>query len=65
MKKFDLITPEGTRDLLFDESVARRTVEDKLQTLFKKYGYSEVITPGIEFYDVYVKIPLFSAGKYV
>lgn len=54
MKKFDLITPEGTRDLLFDESVARRTVEDMLQTLFKKYGYSEVITPGIEFYDVFM-----------
>ncbi len=54
MKKFDLITPEGTRDLLFDESVARRTVEDKLQSLFEKYGYSEVITPGLEFYDVFM-----------
>lgn len=49
-----MITPEGTRDLLFDESVARRTVEDKLQKLFKDYGYSEVITPGIEFYDVFM-----------
>ena len=54
MRKYDLITPEGTRDLLFDESVARRTVEDKLQKLFKDYGYSEVITPGIEFYDVFM-----------
>lgn len=53
MKRYDLITPEGTRDLLFDESVARRTVEDKLQRLFKEYGYSEVITPGLEFYDVF------------
>lgn len=54
MKKYDLITPEGTRDLLFDESVARRTAEDKLQKLFKDYGYSEVITPGLEFYDVFM-----------
>lgn len=54
MNKYDLITPEGTRDLLFDESVARRTVEDKLQRLFKSYGYSEVITPGLEFYDVFM-----------
>lgn len=53
MKKYDLITPEGTRDLLFDESVARRTVEDKLRSLFESYGYSEVITPGLEFYDVF------------
>lgn len=54
MKKYDLLTPEGTRDLLFDESVARRTVEAKLQKLFKSYGYSEVITPGLEFYDVFM-----------
>lgn len=54
MKRYDLITPEGTRDLLFDESVARRTVENKLEKLFKNYGYSEVITPGIEFYDVFM-----------
>lgn len=53
MRKYDLITPEGTRDLLFDESVARRTVEDKLRRLFENYGYSEVITPGVEFYDVF------------
>ncbi len=54
MKKYDLLTPEGTRDLLFDECAARRTVEDKLQQLFKSYGYSEVITPGLEFYDVFM-----------
>lgn len=53
MKKYDLITPEGTRDLLFAESVARREVEEKLRRLFTKYGYSEVITPGVEFYDVF------------
>ena len=29
MKSYDLITPEGTRDLLFDECVARKEAEDK------------------------------------
>lgn len=53
MRKYDLLTPEGTHDLLFDESVARRTVEDKLRCIFEGYGYSEVITPGLEFYDVF------------
>ena len=53
MRKYDLLTPEGTHDLLFDESVARRTVEEKLRCLFEGYGYSEVITPGLEFYDVF------------
>ncbi len=53
MKGYDLITPEGTRDLLFDECVARNTEEEKLRTLFTSYGYSEVITPALEFYDVF------------
>ena len=53
MKRYDLITPEGTRDLLFDECLARREVERKLRELFSGSGYSEVVTAGIEFYDVF------------
>ena len=53
MKKNDLITPEGTRDLLFDECIARREAEQMLNTLFTQTGYSEVVTPGIEFYDLF------------
>ena len=53
MKKNDLITPEGTRDLLFNDCLARRAVETKLAALFRSYGYSEVVTPGIEFYDLF------------
>ena len=51
MKRYDLITPEGTRDLLFADCLARRAVERKLEKLFLGFGYSEVVTPGIEFYD--------------
>ena len=53
MKKNELITPEGTRDLLFDECLARRDAEQKLGKLFTGLGYSEVVTPGIEFYDLF------------
>lgn len=53
MKRFDLITPEGTRDLLFEECAAVRAVEIRLQSIFKSKGYSEVVTPGLEFYDVF------------
>lgn len=53
MKRYDLITPEGTRDLLFDECVARKNEEEKLRALFTAHGYSEVITPALEFYDVF------------
>ncbi len=53
MKSCDLITPEGTRDLLFEECSAIKSAEDKLRGLFMSYGYSEVITPALEFYDVF------------
>lgn len=53
MKKFNLITPEGTRDLLFGECTARREVETKLMSLWGENGFSEVITPFLEFYDVF------------
>ncbi len=56
MKRFDLITPEGTKDLLFDECQARREVENNLRNIFIGMGYSEVMTPGIEFFDVFNKI---------
>ena len=54
MRRYDLITPEGTRDLLFEECLARRTVENKLTSLFRHFGYSEVVTPYMEFYDVFL-----------
>ena len=54
MRRYDLITPEGTRDLLFEECLARRSVENKLTKLFRSFGYSEVVTPGMEFYDVFL-----------
>lgn len=53
MKRYDLLTPEGTRDLLFDECIAKRIVEEQLRKIFTGYGYSEVVTPGLEFYDVF------------
>ena len=55
MKRYDLITPEGTKDLLFDECLSRRAVENKFAEIFKSHGYSEVVTTGIEFYDVFNK----------
>lgn len=53
MKNYDLITPEGTKDLLFGECVVRRNIENTLLKLFKSRGYSEMITPGLEFFDVF------------
>ncbi|MFR5798595.1 MAG: ATP phosphoribosyltransferase regulatory subunit [Oscillospiraceae bacterium] len=53
MKSNDLITPEGTKDLLFEECIIRQSIEDKIHKIFNSMGYSELITPSIEFYDVF------------
>lgn len=53
MKKYDRITPEGTKDLLFEECAAQRKIIETLRGTFEGKGYHEVITPGFEFYDVF------------
>lgn len=53
MKRYEFLTPEGTRDMLFEECAAKRDISERITRLFENYGYSEVITPGLEFYDVF------------
>jgi ATP phosphoribosyltransferase regulatory subunit len=53
MKNYDLITPEGTKDLLFGECLLRRSIENTLLGIYRSRGYSEMITPGLEFFDVF------------
>ena len=53
MKNYSKITPEGTRDILFEECRARRVVQQRLSNIFSLRGYHEVMTPGLEYYDVF------------
>lgn len=53
MRKYDLITPEGTKDFLFEECLVRREAEKKIHDIFKSKGYYELTTPALEFYDVF------------
>jgi ATP phosphoribosyltransferase regulatory subunit len=53
MKNYDLITPEGTRDLIFDECERLKITEQKLRTIFENAGFREILTPGLEFFDVF------------
>ncbi len=53
MRKYHKITPEGTKDLLFEECLTRRYAERTLADVFSSHGFHEVITPGLEFYDVF------------
>lgn len=53
MKKNIKKTPEGTRDLLFEECTACSAASGMIEGIFKSKGYHEVITPYIEFYDIF------------
>lgn len=48
-------TPEGTRDRLFSECRERRQVQAALVSCFQRRGYAEVITPEVEYYDLFVR----------
>lgn len=53
MKRYSKLTPQGSRDLLFEECDDRRRVETALSSLFKENNYRKVMTPTIEFFDVF------------
>lgn len=53
MKRYSKITPEGSRDFLFEECDDRRKVEHTLADLFKEKNYRKVMTPAIEYFDVF------------
>ena len=57
MRYYDKITPDGTRDLLFSECDQRSQVTKTLKDLFDTQGYRRVMTPALEFYDVFGKLP--------
>ena len=44
--------PEGLNDLLPDEVLKRRLLENKISQIFTQWGYQEIITPTFEFYDI-------------
>ena len=53
MKKYLMLTPEGTKDFLFAECSAMDDICGKIESVFVSRGFKKVITPGIEFYDVF------------
>lgn len=53
MKNYSKLTPEGVRDTLFDECRAHREAQRRLTAIFTQRGYREVMTPGLEYYDVF------------
>ncbi len=53
MKKNLKITPEGTKDYLFKECTAVDYVCKKIQNVFDNHQFHRVITPALEYYDLF------------
>ena len=53
MSKWNIYTPDGVQDILCDDCYQKRELEQKLRQLFRSYGFCEIETPSIEFYDVF------------
>lgn len=47
------ITPEGTKDYLFKECTAVNYISKKIEKVFINHQFHQVITPGLEFYDLF------------
>lgn len=47
------IIPEGTRDLILDECIRKKELELEIENILNKWGYKEVITPTIEYYQTF------------
>lgn len=46
-----LYVPDGEQDLLADESYRKRKIENAMIEVFRHGGFSEIITPTLEFFD--------------
>lgn len=52
MNKYQI--PEGTKDLILDESLAKKQLQVNLEKLLDRWGYREVMTPTIEYFNTFL-----------
>lgn len=55
MKKDLLHTPEGVRDIYNGECASKLVLQSRLHDVCSRYGYNDIQTPSIEFFDVFSK----------
>ena len=53
MKTYRKNIPDGMRDMVYGEIKTVKELSDTLIGLYQKKGYSEVVTPTIEYFDVF------------
>lgn len=45
--------PFGMRDIILEDCTKKRALRNRIEKVFDRYGYQEIITPSIEFYQTY------------
>lgn len=53
MKTVKAQVPEGVRDVTGQEAFAKRALEQRLQTMFVRSGFEEIITPSLEYAELF------------
>ena len=53
--KIKKVIPEGTRDYTIEECFKRNKIIEKIKNIFRLWGYREVSTPTIEYFDNFNK----------
>lgn len=51
VKKY--LIPEGTRDLILKDCNLKKKLQKDIEEIFEKWGYDEIVTPTIEFYQTF------------
>lgn len=46
-------TPEGVRDIYAEECRQKRTLQARIEEVFHRYGFVDIETPSIEFFEVF------------
>src|SRR5688572_31772910 len=52
MRPYQSQLPKGAKLYLPDEAAQKRAVEERVLSVFRRWGYREVVTPAYEYFDV-------------
>ena len=47
--------PQGMKDTILNECEKKKYLQNTLERIFESFGYEEIITPTIEYYETYEK----------
>ena len=49
--------PQGMKDTILNECEKKKYLQNTLEQIFESFGYEEIITPTIEYYETYENPP--------